>query len=207
MRYEDLSPADQQLLNTDLGEVEKVAAEKIALADEMYSTGFNKLATEAADAIEATYAEKTAASEDVSMDDESEKVASDLGSFIERGFFDGLRKLGSDRYGDEMAYLNVLIEEKVAQAGAAAALDKLASKTQAVKEVAEKGPGLFRKGWDKTKAAVTSETGKKVLKGTAGAGALSGTYALGRLGGKKGVLRKQDKQELGDFREKAGKGK
>lgn len=127
MRFEDLSPADQQLLNTDLGEVEKVAAENLALADEMYAHGFNKLAQEAADSLEAAAAaasEKVASEE--ALDAESEKVATDLSAFIERGFFDGLRKLGSERYGDESVYLRPFIEEKVAQAGAEAAVAKLA---------------------------------------------------------------------------------
>lgn len=127
MRFEDLSPADQQLLNTDLGEVEKVAAENLALADEMYAHGFNKLAQEAADSLEAAAAaasEKVASEE--ALDGESEKVATDLSAFIERGFFDGLRKLGSERYGDESVYLRPFIEEKVAQAGAEAAVAKLA---------------------------------------------------------------------------------
>jgi len=106
MRFEDLNPADQQLLRTDLGEAEKVAAENLALADEMYAHGFNKLAQEAADSLEAAAAaasEKVASEE--ALDAESEKVAADLSAFIERGFFDGLRKLGSERYGDENAYI------------------------------------------------------------------------------------------------------
>jgi len=125
MRFEDLSPADQKLLNTDLGEFEKEAAANVAVADEMYAVGFNKLAQQAADDIEASYAaeaEKVAA--DLSMDEESEKTAADLSAFIERGFFDGLRKLGSERYDDEMAYIVPFMEEKIAAEGAAIALAK-----------------------------------------------------------------------------------
>ena len=145
MRYEDLSAADKQLLNTDLGEIEKEASAQIALADEMYNTGFYKLAQEAADSIEEAYAaDQVKVAADLNMDDESEKTAQDLSQFIERGFFDGLRKLGSERYGDEMAYIVPFIEEKVAAAGAQMALDKLAGKAKAE-------ANFVRKGWDATK--------------------------------------------------------
>lgn len=137
MRFADLNAADQQLLRTDLGEVEKVAAENLALADEMYAHGFNKLAEEAADSLEAAAA---AASEKVAsegyLDEESEKVAADLSAFIERGFFDGLRKLGSERYGDENAYIIPFLEEKVAAIGA----EKYAAEfTKRIGEAAAKG--------------------------------------------------------------------
>lgn len=125
MRFQDLSPADQKLLNTDLGDFEKEAAAELALADEMYAVGFEKLAAETADYLEELYAsEKTASEGNESMDDESEKRAHDLAAFIERGYFDGLRKLGSERYNDEMAYLYPFIEEKIAAEGARAALGK-----------------------------------------------------------------------------------
>ena len=153
MRFEDLSAADQKLLNTDLGDFEKEAAAELALADEMYTAGFQKLAVETADYLDSLYEEKVAAEkedskEDKEEDKEEEKKASDLAAFIERGYFDGLRKLGSERHGDEMAYLTPFVEEKIAEAGAKAALGKVWSKmkghagkaSEAAKEVAAKHP-------------------------------------------------------------------
>lgn len=130
MKFEDLSAADQKLLNTDLGSFEKEASAHIATCHEMYSTGFNKLASETADYLDALYsaeAEEKVAEESM-LDGESEKLAEELGSFIERGYFDGLRKLGSERYDDEMAYFFPFIEEKIAEAGSEYALSKLAER-------------------------------------------------------------------------------
>jgi len=131
MRFEDLSLEDQRLLQTDLGEFEKEAAAELALADDMYVAGYEKLAAETADYLDQLYSMDKEASEEAPeesyLDDASEKTAHDLGSFIERGYFDGLRKLGSERYGDEMAYLYPFMEEKVAAAGASAAAEKFRS--------------------------------------------------------------------------------
>lgn len=117
MRFQDLSYEDQRLLQTDLGEFDKVAAEQVALIDEMYSTGFNKLAAETAEWLEKLAdeeEEKEQEEEDKKLDAEGEKKASVFGAWTERGFFDGLRKLGSERYGDEWVYLMPFIGEKLA---------------------------------------------------------------------------------------------
>lgn len=116
MRFQDLSPEDQRLLQTDLGEFDKVAAEQVALIDEMYTTGFNKLANETADWLDKLAEEEAEKEEEDKMDEEGEKTAAALGAWTERGFFDGLRKLGSDRYGDELHYLYPFLEEKIAGA-------------------------------------------------------------------------------------------
>lgn len=127
MRFNELSAEDQKLLNTDLGDFEKDAAEEMALAQEMYQTGFDKLATETADYLDSVFAKVAEDKEDKEeeKDEEEEKKAADLGAFIERGFFDGLRKLGADRYGDETVYLIPYLEEKVAAAGAAKATGEM----------------------------------------------------------------------------------
>ena len=106
MRFSDLSRADQELLQSDLGNFDKVAAEQVALIDEMYSTGFNKLAAETADMLDKLAEEE--------LDEEGEKTAAVCGAWTERGFFDGLAKLGADRHGDELYYLAPFIEEKIA---------------------------------------------------------------------------------------------
>lgn len=141
MKFEDLSVADQKLLNTDLGEFEKDAAAQVAVADEMYSVGFNKLATETADELDALMASEKNAAEEVALDAGSEKTASDLSAFIERGFFDGLCKLGQERHGDAGIYLYPYIEEKVAEAGAKGAVRKF---YEAVKGHAAKGAEKFK---------------------------------------------------------------
>jgi len=114
MRFEDLSPQDQHLLQTDLGDFDKVAADQVALIDEMYSTGFDKLATETADWLDKLAEEEEEDKEEENeMDHEGEKTASVFGAWTERGFFDGLRKLGSERYGDETHYLAPFVHEKI----------------------------------------------------------------------------------------------
>jgi hypothetical protein len=216
MRFEDLSPADQQLLNTDLGEVEKVAAENIALADEMYAHGFNKLAQEAADSLEAAYA--AAASEKVAseetLDAESEKIATDLSAFIERGFFDGLRKLGSERYGDEAAYLRPFIEEKIAEAGAAAALAKVAGDTpeghyirrgllgNALSSAIEAKPGEKLKAY----GDAYSNSVKKTL-GGAGKGLVGGSAVGGLAGAAHGAIKTPGNAKTKALAALAGAGK
>lgn len=129
MRFQDLSPADQKLLRTDFGRFDKVAQEHVEQAAECYNYGFDKLASEHADAIDAMMAEKTASDHDeVQLDEDAEKVAAELGAITERGYSDGLAKLGSERHGDELHYFWPLIEEKIAQEGAVDALQKFASK-------------------------------------------------------------------------------
>jgi hypothetical protein len=118
MRFEDLSAEDQKLLSTDLGDFEKEAAAEVALAQDMYETGFSKLATETADYLDSLLEKVAEEKEDDKEDDadeETKKTASDLGAFIERGFFDGLCKLGQERHNDETYYLVPYLEEKVAE--------------------------------------------------------------------------------------------
>lgn len=151
MRYEDLSPADQKLLNTDLGDFEKEAAEQVSLANEMYSVGFNKLAGETADYLD-SLTEKQASVEETALDAESEKVATDLSAFIERGYFDGLRKEGAERHEDENYYLRHFVEEKVAAAGAEGAVAKFLGKVKGhTGAVVDKAKGVAGKAWGATK--------------------------------------------------------
>ena len=123
MRYEDLSQYDQELLNTDLGEFEKEATEKLAEANEVYAYG-QQQAHAIADEMDYAMAkhaeeeEEGEEEEEEEMDEESEKKAAELGAFIERGLFDELIKLGSERHGDPLHYYYPYMEEKVAQIGA-----------------------------------------------------------------------------------------
>lgn len=157
MRFEDLSPEDQKLVQTDLGSFEKEAAAKLALCQEMYDVGFSKLASETADNLDEYFSKAAGVSEEVEslqLDDVSEKVAEELGSFIEKGYVDGLRKLGQERHGDETAYLMPFIEEKVASKGARAFLHSLSKKMKGL------GGAVGKKS-----KAVAKEVGKKGEKG------------------------------------------
>jgi hypothetical protein len=148
MRFEDLSAEDQKLLSTDLGDFEKEAAAEVALAQEMYETGFSKLATESADYLDSLLEKVAEEKEDDKEDDadeETKKTASDLGAFIERGFFDGLCKLGQDRHGDETYYLMPYLEEKVAEN----------ARVKAVGEFMKRMGGKAQAAAGKAKGAVT----------------------------------------------------
>lgn len=128
-----LTNEDKALLNTNFGEeIEKIAAQRATAINEAYAYGFSKIAKEAADEKDKEDKENEGKDNDKKeekMDEESEKAAAELGAFIERGFFDGLRKLGSERHGDEMHYIAPFILEKAAAAGAremgAAVMSKL----------------------------------------------------------------------------------
>jgi hypothetical protein len=211
MKFEDLSQEDQKLVNTDLGEFEKHAAADMAIADEMYTVGFTKLASETADYLDNMFAMQKEASEapaeDNKMDEASEKIAQDRAAFIERGYFDGLRKLGSDRHGDEMAYLYPFIQEKIAAGRWESAGKWIADKTKAVAEQAGKAKGAVKaKAKDvgenvayrakAAKGAVTSEGkgarkmfAQEAFKGTgkpaAGIAAGTAAYQFGKHQGKK----------------------
>ena len=134
MRFEDLSPEDRKLVQTDLGDFDKEAAEKLATVNEMYEVGFLKLASETADNLDriAAASTQTKVATEAKMDKGSEKVAAEYGAFIERGFFDGLCKLGQERHGDELYYIMPFIEEKVAALGAGKALAALGNQLKNV---------------------------------------------------------------------------
>lgn len=121
MRYEQLSRHDQELLNTDLGDFDKEASAMVKMASEGYEMGFEKIALEIADSLEIQAIEenmdKTASGDE--LDPESEKTAAEMGAFIERGVFEGLQKLGQERYGNPDIYLEALAIEKLADAAAA----------------------------------------------------------------------------------------
>lgn len=189
MRYEDLSRADQQLLNSDLGGFDKEAGEKVALAQEMYSHGFDKLASETADYLDSVF-EKQASQEAIDLDPESEKVASDLAAFIERGYFDGLCKEGMDRHGDEGFYIREFIQEKIAETGAMMALKQASLKETAIKDLPKAMKGGLRSAVKAVKEAPgklhtglkhhTSEAvrhGKEVATGSKGH--MTGKYTPG----------------------------
>jgi hypothetical protein len=154
---------NEELLNTDFGpEIEKLAAEQVQACKDAYNYGCEKLAAEAAEEMDKE--EKESKKEDKEekkekMDEESEKAAAELGSFIERGFFDGLRKLGSERHNDEFHYLAPYVEQKIAAAGA----EKASKIVEAIKGYA-KATG---KAVDPRTAAKEIAGGVNRLKGAA----------------------------------------
>lgn len=212
-----------QLLNTDFGVYEKLAQEKIATAQEMYQRGFDmaletanemdamfKQAAEEAEAAEKEEEAKKKEEESKSEEEKTasismEKTASDLAAFIEKGYTDGLMKIAQERYGDQLVYLMPMIEEKVAMAGAEAALEKFANIRQAGGKVvagarsiaddvthhakatysgAKSGGSEIKKGvsntWNQLKAGVTGKDAKgKALTGTQRAANLGRAAAKG----------------------------
>jgi hypothetical protein len=134
MDLEKLSAADQALLNTDFGEdMEKEAAAMVKMASDCYAKGA-EMALEIADDMDKLAAEekKDDDKDDGKMDEESEKAAAELGAFTDRGTWDTLLKLGSERHGDPSHYILPFVEQKVAEAGAHAALKKFAGKKDQV---------------------------------------------------------------------------
>lgn len=157
MRFEELSPEDQKLLQTDLGEFDKLAQEEVATAQELYTVGFEKLASETADFLDEMYAMNKKAEEEEKeeeeKDEEHEKKASEYASFIERGYFDGLMEKGAERHDDPMFYLYPFLEEKIAAKASEGAISKLwkgikGYHSRAGKQVAE-GAQEFKDAWRK----------------------------------------------------------
>lgn len=192
MRFEELSVEDQKLLNTDLGEdLEKVAAEKVAAANEVYAYGCQQgeaIAEELDELYKQAEEEEDEEDEDeeeeekTSSEIEFEKTASELGAFIERGVFDTLTKLGSEKHGDPLHYYYPYIEEKIAKKAGGKAVEgwvkKLMGKVKAggkkVKEYhkgaisdIKKGVSGNVKGGKKGKKGGGFERVKSVAKGTA----------------------------------------
>jgi hypothetical protein len=164
MKFSDLSAADQRLLQTDLGDFDKVAAQQFEEASDCYNQGFEKFAAEAADAQDEADEMDKKASElepESLLTPEQEKVAAELGAITEKGFFDGLCKLGSERHGDEMHYLWPFIEQKIAQEGAAVALEKFAGKMDWAKNLGAKAKGAATEAKDRY---MNSEVGPRALK-------------------------------------------
>lgn len=198
MKFADLSPEDQALVNTQFDtSLEKEASEEASLVQEMYKTGHDQLAVATADALDKLAEEANedeGEDEEEKMDEESEKKASGLASFIERGYFDGLRKLGSERYGDENHYLYSFAAEKLAAAGQTAAAKSLLQRmwggmkaapgkvTSAVKGEAARAKELGAKGYAKDLAGKAHAAGKGGGYHVLGGGAVAGTagYAKGR---------------------------
>lgn len=129
MNLNDLTPAQRQLLATDFGDLDKVAAEQVKFAGDLYSAG-QTLAEQAADAMEkaaADAAKEDKKEEEDEEDEEKTAAARDNGNIVAEGFLDKLAELGQERYGNPMMYFIPLMEEKVATAGANAALSKFAA--------------------------------------------------------------------------------
>lgn len=192
MKFEDLSAEDQALLNTDFGEeIEKQAAAEVAMAQDLYASGFAKLAAESADAMDKAEEEEKEEEEkkpENKLDEGEKKEAMARGAFIAKGYVEGLKKLGSDRHGDENHYLYPFIAEKLAAGGmeagrVASFLSKLKSKASAgagkAKEMAGKGKEKAMAGAQKMKGYLKEHRGKAGLAAGAAAGGAAG-YAAGK---------------------------
>jgi hypothetical protein len=157
MRFEDLSPVDQTLLKTDFGSLDKVAAEQIKTASEMFNAGA-EMALAAADQMDKLAAEEKEHEEEKEECDEEKKAsADDKGMFICEGFIDKLAELGEERHGNPAHYIMPYAEDKIAQAGAHAALSKFAS--------AKEGFTAMLKSKAKDAGAVAKNVGAAAKKG------------------------------------------
>lgn len=165
MKITDLSAEDQKLVNTEFSaELEKEAAEQVKIAQELYTTGFDKLASETADELDKLAEfppkkeEEGEEKDEKKLDDEQKKEAATRGAFIAQGFIDGLKKLGQERHQDEMAYLYPFINEKLAgmgkvmdmaknmgAKGMSAAKGMAAKAAPAAKDMAAKGMAVAKK--------------------------------------------------------------
>jgi hypothetical protein len=207
MKFEELSQADQELLNVEFSpEIEKLAAQNAADISELQEIGFVKMAAEAADEMDKEEEEEKK-EEKKELDEEHKKEASVKGAILADSYVEGLMKLGSDRHGDELHYLYPAIEEKLVKEGAdpAAAgkfvsfLKNMGAKAsaggKAVADKAKAGAGHvaeYHKGMARgAKAGVTgvNEHGQALSKmerakalGVAGAKALPHAAVLGGLG-------------------------
>ena len=102
--------------------VKAASEEQMALLETMYKRG-SEMALELADQMDAAQdSEKVAEEQDFGLDDESIKTAQVCGATIEQGHFNTIVKLGEDRHNDALHYLWPFINEKVAGAGAGAAI-------------------------------------------------------------------------------------
>lgn len=187
MKFEDLSAEDQALLNTDFPEeIEKQAAAEVALAQDLYASGFAKLASESADAMDKVAEEEEEEEKEKpenKLDEEEKKEAAARGAFIAQGYIDGLKKLGSDRHGDENHYIYPFIAEKLAAGGmeagrVASFLSKLKSSAGAgagkAKAMAGKGKEKAMAGAQKMKKMVGEHRGKAGLLAGGAAGVAAG---------------------------------
>jgi len=114
MKFQDLSVEDQKLVNMAFpAEIEKEASENVTLIQELHEYGFSKLAMSVANDLEKAASEEKEEEEEEEDKDEK-KEASARAFYITEGLIEGLKKLGSDRYGDENIYLDVFVQEKVA---------------------------------------------------------------------------------------------
>ena len=201
---------EQELLNTDFGEeTEKLAEAKVDAIESVYAYGFNKMACEVADAMDNF--DKTASEdedkkkedkeedEDEKMDEESEKQAAELGAFIERGFFDGLCKLGSERHGDEFHYLAPYLIEKTAEMAAQEAAEKMAGAMDVIRAAGGKAKDLLgaAKGKAKEVGGKAKAMHQKAMTTGAEGRAEIGAAIKGNIGkGKKNKLTAAERRQF-----------
>lgn len=118
MNINDLSPEDQNLLNTEFpAELEKQAADEVQMANELYALGFEKMAEAAAEEVEKEEEEEKKKPEN-KLSEEHKKEAAVRGAFIAQGFIDGLMEKGASVHGDPLHYLYPAIEEVLVKEGA-----------------------------------------------------------------------------------------
>jgi hypothetical protein len=182
LEMKNLSYDDRMLVNTQFpAELEKEAAAEAAMINDLYSYGYEKVASSTIDFIEKGAEEGETKEEEKKeetaeenkedykekLNEEEKKEASVRGAFIARGFVDRLVKEGQDRYNDPYFFFYDMINEKVAQeialckeANEAKAMGRVAKFLQASKEKALAAAGKAKNLGGKAVGAVKSEAAK-----------------------------------------------
>lgn len=181
MRKEDLNAADQALLATDFGELDKVAEEQVKVAGEMYEAGV-EMGQTTADQMDKLAAEaEKEEKEDDEGGEEEKKAAADYGNIIAEGFIDKLAALGAERHGNEAHYFLPFVEEKVAAVGARAAIEKFAKSKASfltmLGDKAREAGGAVKSFAKKTKADTVAAVSGETARGKP----LSAMQRLGKL--------------------------
>lgn len=113
-----LTAQEQAILDMDIpADLAKEASEMVKEAQDLYSFGFDKLASEASEAMDHEKEEKEKEDKEPKkeLSDEHKKEASDKAAFMARGFVDGLIEKGASVHGNELHYFEDAIVEKIAE--------------------------------------------------------------------------------------------
>lgn len=162
MDRSQLTKEQVALLNTDFGPLEKVAADQVKIASEMYNYGANMADKVIAQIKEMTKVAQEEEEEEEELDEDEEKTAAECAAFIERGFVEKLAAAGLKDHNNELYYFGPYIEEKIAEAAVKVAAGKWNALVAGAKNLAAKAK------------ASGAAAGAKV-KGVAGKAKASGT--------------------------------
>ncbi len=116
MKVSDLSQEQIDLLNTNFGEFDKIAAAEVAEAAEYYNYGFEKAAALAETIKEAEEKDEDEDEEEEKLPAELKKEAEARAAIMAQGYLEGLMEKGAEHHGEPLYYLLPAICEKLAEA-------------------------------------------------------------------------------------------